>query len=198
VAGPQLEQARRLDQEAGVDVTYVVARAEATGLPAGAFDLVSAGQCWHWFDRPAAAREVIRLLVDGGSVVIAHFDWIPIADNVAAATEQVVLRYSPHWPFARGLGLYPQWLGDLQTAGFTGIETFSFDMAVPYSHEAWVGRVRASAPVAGTLNPEDVRRCSDELAAALHERFADDPLLVPHRVWAVTANSAGPQTADGA
>jgi SAM-dependent methyltransferase len=192
IAQELLEQARRLDREAGVEVHHVEAPAEATGLPAHAFDLVSAGQCWHWFDRPEAAREVARLLLDGGAVVIAHFDWIPIRANVVAATEEVILRYSPSWPFADRAGLYPEWLTDLQTAGFTDIETFSFDLEVPYSHEAWVGRVRASAPVAGTLDPDGVAACSRELTAMLRERFAaDDPLAVPHRTWAVTARAPG-------
>ncbi len=192
IAGPLLEQARRLDRAVGVEIAYVESPAEATGLPDGRFDVVSAGQCWHWFDRPAAAREVARLLVSGGSVVIAHFDWLPIPGNVVAATEQIILRYTPTWPFADRVGLYPQWLVDLQTAGFTGIETFSFDVAVPYRHEAWVGRVRASAPVSGTLDADGVRACSRELAAMLHERFAEDPLAVPHRVWAVTAKTGAP------
>jgi SAM-dependent methyltransferase len=189
IAAALLEQAQRLDREAGVEVTYVEAPAEATGLPGGAFDLVSAGQCWHWFDRPAAAREVARLLVHGGRAVIAHFDWLPIAGNVVAATEQIILHYTPTWPFADRAGLYPQWLVDLQTAGFGGIETFSFDVAVPYTHEAWLGRVRASAPVSGTLDEERVRELSQELAAMLRERFAEDPLSVPHRMWAVTADA---------
>jgi SAM-dependent methyltransferase len=192
IAGPLLEQARRLDREAGVEIAYVEGPAEATGLQDGGFDVVSAGQCWHWFDRPAAAREVARLLVSGGTVVIAHFDWLPIKANVVAATEEIILRYTPSWPFADRAGLYPQWLVDLQAAGFTGIETFSFDVMVSYSHEAWVGRVRASAPIAGALDADGVRACSTELTAMLRERFAEDPLAVPHRVWAVTAQTALP------
>lgn len=105
-------------------------------------------------------------------MVIAHFDWLPIPGNVVAATEEIILRYTPRWPFADRAGLYPQWLVDLQTAGFTGIETFSFDVTVSYSHEAWVGRVRASAPIAGTLDADGVRACSTELTAMLHERPA--------------------------
>jgi SAM-dependent methyltransferase len=191
VAAPLLEQAGRLDREAGVSIRYVAAGAEATGLPSAAFDVVSAGQCWHWFDRPAAAREVARLLVRGGAVVIAHFDWLPIAGNVVAATEEIILRYTPTWPFANRAGLYPQWLTDIQSAGFTHIETFSFDVVVPYPHDAWIGRVRASAPVAGTLAPERVESCSKDLSAMLRSRFPEDPLAVPHRVWAVTARWGG-------
>ncbi len=187
IAAPLLEQARRLDGEHGVEVTYAQAPAEATGLPSAAFELVSAGQCWHWFDRAAAAREVARLLVPDGRALIAHFDWIPIPGNVVAATEEIILRYTPTWPFAGRAGLYPQWLMDLQSAGFSEIETFSFDLDVSYSHEAWVGRVRASAPVSGTLDEDGVVACSRELTAMLRERFAADPLAVPHRLWAVTA-----------
>ncbi|HME02227.1 MAG TPA: class I SAM-dependent methyltransferase [Solirubrobacteraceae bacterium] len=190
IAGPLLEQAQRLDREAGVQVDYVESPAEATGLPSGAFDVASAGQCWHWFDRPAAACEVTRLLANRGAVVIAHFDWLPILDNVVEATEEIILRYTPNWPYADRAGLYPQWLVDLQTAGFIGIETFSFDLMVAYSHEAWVGRVRASAPIAGTLDADGVRSCSRELAAMLRERFPEEPLWVPHRAWAVTAWTA--------
>jgi len=190
IAGPLIEQARRLDREAGVQIDYVERPAEATELPGGAFDVVSAGQCWHWFDRPAAAREVARLLVSGGAAVIAHFDWLPIAGNVVAATEEVILRHNPHWPYADRAGLYPQWLTDLQTAGFLDIETFSFDVMASYSHEAWVGRVRASAPIAGTLGDDAVRACSSELTAMLLESFPEDPLAVPHRVWVVTAKTA--------
>jgi SAM-dependent methyltransferase len=189
IAAPLLEQAIRLDREAGVQIAYVEGPAESTGLPSGEFDVVSAGQCWHWFDRPATAREVARLLVSTGTVVIAHFDWLPIEDNVVEATEEIILRYTPTWPLADRAGLYPQWLVDLQTAGFTGIETFSFDVVVPYSHEAWVGRVRASASIAGTLDADGVRACSQELTAMLHGRFSQDPLAVPHRVWAVTAQA---------
>lgn len=192
IAAPLLKQAVRLDREAGVQIAYVEGPAEATGLPDGAFDVVSAGQCRHWFDRPAAALEVARLLVGAGTAVIAHFDWLPIEGNVVAATEEIILRYTPSWPFADRAGLYPQWLVDLQTAGFTGIETFSFDVTVSYSHEAWVGRVRASAPIAGTLDADGVEACSRELTAMLQERFAEDPIAVPHRVWAVTAQTARP------
>lgn len=179
-----LDQARILDRETGVETSYVNAPAEATGLPDGGFDLVSAGQCWHWFDRSVVAQEANRLLCEGGSIVIAHFDWLPVADNVVAATEELILRYNPDWPFAEGTGVYPRWLTDLREGGFDGIETFSFDVSVAYPQNAWIGRVRASAPIAGTLDPELVRRFSVELEEILEDRYRQDPLAVPHRVWA--------------
>lgn len=187
IAAPLLQQAQQLDEQAGVQVHYLVARAERTGLRAACFDCVMAGQCWHWFDRPRAAAEVRRLLRPGGAVVIAHLDWIPLPGNVVEATEQLIHAYNPAWTMGGGSGLYPAWLSDLALADFVDIETFSFDLSLTYTAEAWRGRIRASAGIAALRSPLDQQRFDSDLAALLARRFPDDPLQVHHRVWAVIA-----------
>ena len=184
-----IDEAQRLDRSAGVRVAYVIATAEATGLGAERFDVVTAGQCWHWFDRPRAAQEARRVLVANGRLVIAHFDWIPLPGNVVEATEQLIQEHNPAWRFAGGSGLYPPWLYDLAVAGFDDLETFSFDSSVAYSHEAWRGRIRASAGVAASLPPDRVGRFDGALRQLLLERFPRDPVEVPHRVFALVARN---------
>ncbi|MGW2278684.1 class I SAM-dependent methyltransferase [Streptomyces sp. NPDC001770] len=186
-AAALLEQARGLDRQAGVEIAYEVATAEDTGLADSSFDVVSAGQCWHWFDAPEAAAEVGRLLRPGGRAVIAHFDWLPLPGNVVAATEELITAYNPAWNLGGGTGLYPRWLTDLATAGFGAIETFSFDLDVPYTPQAWTGRIRASAGVGASLTPERVETFSADLDRILRDRFPGDVLHVPHRTWAVVA-----------
>jgi SAM-dependent methyltransferase len=186
-AAALLDKARLLDARAGVEVRYLVGAAERTGLADDSADVVSAGQCRHWFRPAETTAEVRRLLRPGGSVVIAHVDWLPVSGNVVAATEALILRHNPAWTLAGGTGLYPRRLTDLRLGGFTGIETFSFDLDVPYSHLDWVGRIRASDGVTASLDPAAVGVFSAELTALLADRFPGDPLLVPHRVWAVTA-----------
>jgi SAM-dependent methyltransferase len=181
-----------MDREANVEIDYVEAPAEATGLPDGAFDVVSAGQCWHWFDRPAAANEARRVLRPGGTIVICHFDWLPLPGNVVEATEALILEHNPSWRGAGGFGMYPPWTRDVYEAGFREIQTFSFDIDVPYSHEAWCGRIRASAGVAASLPPEEVARFDEHHATMLKEQFPADPLSVPHRVWALIAEAPNP------
>jgi SAM-dependent methyltransferase len=190
ISGPMLEQARRLSEQDGAAVDYRLGQAEQTGLDSGTADVVAAGQCWHWFDGPAAAREAARILRPQGLAVIAHFDWIPLKGNVVEATEQLILDYNPEWRGAGGHGLYPRWMRDLGEAGFHGLETFSYEVFAPYSHEDWRGRIRASAGVGASLTPEKVADFDRDLSSLLQARFPQPVLHVHHRVWALTGYPA--------
>jgi SAM-dependent methyltransferase len=186
-----IEEARELDRENGVAITYVQARAENTGMPDKSYDVITAGQCWHWFQRDAAASEARRLLRGNGVLLIAHFDWLPLAGSVVEATEALILEHNPHWKFAGGNGIYGRWFADLSTAGFRGLQSLSFDIDQPYGHEAWRGRIRASAGVAASLDAAEVARFDAAHAALLAEKFPADPLRVPHRVFALLGRKAG-------
>ena len=190
-AGPLLVEAQRLDEAAGVSVKYIEAAAEVMGLENQSFDLIVAGQCWHWFDRPKVLQQVKSLLRPGGVLVIAHFDWLPIPGSMVEATEELILRYSPQWELGGGTGLYPHWLPDLAAHGFGAIRTESFDLEVAYRPEDWRGRIRASAGVAASLSSEKVEAFDRELAEILATQFPGSLLRVPHRVWWVTAALGG-------
>jgi SAM-dependent methyltransferase len=184
-------EARRLDAEAGVAMRYLRGRVEDLPFRAPSFDLVCAGQAWHWFERAKAAAEAMRVLRPGGRLVLAHFDWIPLPGNVVEATEQLIMKHNPDWKLGGGLGMYPQWPRDAAIAGFTAIETFTFDVMAPYSHEAWRGRIRASAGVGGQLNAERVAAFDAELATILKEHFPADPMAVHHRTFALVGRAPG-------
>jgi len=184
-----IAEAKRLDCQSKVHVTYVEAKAEATGLNHDTADVVTAGQCWHWFDQRLAISEAIRLLRSGGRLVVANFDWLPLAGNVVDATEDLIMRYNPAWQFSGGVGMYPQYLPVLSEAGLKNLATFSYDMDVPYTPEAWRGRIRASAGIAA-LDGSSVSRFDMELAELLATRFPLSILPIPHRVFAIIADTA--------
>ena len=102
-----------------------------------------------------------------------------------AQTEQMILHYNPNWKMANGVGIYPDWLRDVSEAGFENIETFTFDIKVPYTHEGWRGRIRASAGVGASLPKEKVEEFDRELAELLKSNFPEKILSVPHRSFAL-------------
>lgn len=178
-----MQEGAEIARREGVSVDFREGRAETLVFTDQTFDIVTAGQCWHWFERERAAAEAFRVLKPGGHLVICHFDWLPLRGNVVEATEQLIMEANPAWALAGGTGVYPHWPADMANAGFTGLETRSFDIAQPYSHEAWRGRIRASAGIKASLDAEATARFDEMLASTLRARFPEDPLAVPHRVW---------------
>lgn len=183
-----MHQAEQLDKAIGVQVDYRMAKAENTHLPSASADVVTAGQCWHWFDGAKAAQEVKRILRPNGIVVIAHFDWLPLKGNVVEATEQLILKYNPAWHLGGRTGLYPAWLRHLGEAGFRNIETFSYDEPAIYTPISWRGRIRASAGVGASLPADEVTGFDEELATILEARYPSEKLAIPHRIFVVMAH----------
>lgn len=64
------------------------------------------------------------------------------------------------------------------------------DLDVPCPPAARVGRSRAGAGLAATLDALAVAAFSAELTALLAARYPADPLGIPHRIWAVTAQKS--------
>src|SRR5262245_17882217 len=185
-----LDQSRRLDVDASVSIDYAIGYAESIPLADGVVDMVSAGQCWHWFDGPTAANEISRVTRPNGRVVVAYFSWLPLPGNVVEATEQLIVKHNPNWRFGGGNGVEFSSMPHLYSAGFSGFETFSYDMNVAYSPEAWRGRIRASAGVGASLAPDEVEAFDAEHARLLEEEFPGAVLQAPHRVFAIIGTNA--------
>jgi Methylase involved in ubiquinone/menaquinone biosynthesis len=185
-----LNEAARLDREAATGVTYVKGRAEATGLPEQSFDVVTAGQCWHWFDRAATVTEVGRVLVAGGRLIIAHFDWLPLRGNVVTMTERLIERYNPDWHLGNSSGLYPPWLSDVADGASTASKPSRSTPTSPIPTRRG-GSNPGFGGVGASLPPEAVALFDADLDAELKKGWSYEPLLVPHRVWALKANWPG-------
>jgi hypothetical protein len=136
-----------------------------------------------------AAAQARRVLVPNGRLILAHLDWIPQRGNVVEATERLIERHNPEWKMGGGNGIHAYELADAAAAGFVDIESFSFDLGLEYTHEAWRGRIRASAGVAASLPADAISVFDRELEKLLVHDFPEVVLMVPHRIWSVIAKA---------
>ncbi len=184
-----LAKAREQTEDAAV--SYRVGNAERLRFDDGSFDVVTAGESWHWFKKAKVLRELRHVLRPGGRLAIVSYDWVPLPENVVDATEALIETYNPELARRGGTGLHAEWLQDVRCAGFSHIETFSFDVVLPHSPEAWRGRVRNSAAVQGSMAPGKVERFDERLRSELARRFPGDELRIPFCCWALIASYAG-------
>jgi SAM-dependent methyltransferase len=191
ISADMLEAARRLTTHEGLAIDYVAAPAEATGLADHSFDLVTAGTCWHWFDRPKAAGEAHRLLAADGWLVIAAMDWWIGDNDIIDATIALIEAHNPTFASSGASGLRFAWGDELSQAGFAVIDRFRYRAIVPYSHAGWRGRIRASTGVGASLSPDAIAAFDRDHARLLQERFPEEPLQVPHRISAIVARRTG-------
>lgn len=177
-------EARALDRKAGININYVIGTAEKTGMPDRAFDIVTAGQCLHWFDKEKALREIRRVLRPHGRFIVAYFDWIDRPGNPVDEMYKLRKKYNPEWKNYWPFGFYPQKPGDLAFEGFTSTGSFCYEEDIPYTHIGWRGRIRSYAGIGGSLPRPVVEKFDAEFAQVLNEKFKDDVMLIPHKVWA--------------
>ena len=189
IAPELLEVARQAAVERGLSAHFVEGRAEATGQDDAGFDLVSAGQCWWWFNADKAITEAKRILAPGGRLLICDFSYLPLPGNVAGRTEDLILQHNPGWTKAGWRGVHPEQVQALDRGGFRHVESFSYATDVPFTHAGWRGRIRTCNGVGSTLSPEQVERFDADLAELLAREFPRE-LRVPHRVFATSGIKA--------
>jgi ubiquinone/menaquinone biosynthesis C-methylase UbiE len=188
----QIEAARRRASELQLDVQFVVGRAEETGLADSSLDLVTASQCWGWFDHAAALAEVERMLRPGGLLIVAHYCYLPTHSDIARRSEELVLKYNPTWTMAGWTGVYHKHIEQMQRGSMSLVEQFCYDHVEPFTHEGWRGRIRTCNGVgSGIMSDDQVADFDTELAELLRREFPREPLLVEHRVWATIVRKPG-------
>ncbi len=181
VSKEQIEAAKDLARKDGLSVDFQTAPAEVLPFADGVFDIVTAHQCWLYFDKPKTLAEVARVTKYHGLLVTSHFSWLPREDKIAKASEELILKYNPQWTAADWSGVIPpipQWAVE---AKLTLKGMFYYDEPIPFTREAWRGRIRACRAIGATLSPSEVKAFDHEHEALL-ESLAGPTFTISHRL----------------
>ena len=181
IAPAMIETAAALAKAEGVAIDARVAPAEDTGCADKRYDLVTAFCCWHWFNHTRSAKEVNRILKSGGRLVVGALDFHRAPGNVIELSSTLIKRHNPEWTSDR-LGFRLSWADELPAEMFAIVDRHDELLEIPYSQEAWCGRIRASAGVSASMAPEVVPIFDRAHAEQLRQTYGEADLNVPHRL----------------
>jgi SAM-dependent methyltransferase len=180
IATGQIAEAKRLAQQERLTIDFKVCPAEAPEFPAGSFDVISASQCWLYFDHERTLSEVSQLLAPGGLLVTCHMCWLPRVGSIVAQTERLILKHNPDWSAADWDGVVPILPGWVDSQ--LSLEAmFYYDEEIPFTHESWRGRIRASRGISATLTAQQVSDFDSEHKSLLATSAPED-FRVLHRI----------------
>ena len=154
ISEEQIEQACRLSAEAGMDITYTVASAEEIIFPDNSFDVVTACQCFMYFDRAVVLPKIRNMLKDGGHFCILQMSWLPDESEIADHSEKLVLKYNPAWT-GSGMKRYTLKSTEWFKEHFELANAVTFDLPVTFSRESWHGRIKACRGIGASSLTED-------------------------------------------
>lgn len=161
ISPEQIEQAKRLAETADMQIDFLALPAEELDLPKGSFDVITACQCFWYFDHRKVMPILSDLLREDGRLLILYMAWLPEEDEIAGKSEKMILKYSPSWSGA-GEHRHPVWIPDIAYEYFELEDHEEYDLRVPFTRESWHGRIRASRGIGASLSPEELERWDKE------------------------------------
>lgn len=174
----QIDAAKALAEQAGMNITFFAQSAEDIDYPDNSFDVVTACQCIWYFDHERLMPKLAKLLRPDGRLLLLYMAWLPGEDAIAAASEEVVLRFNPGWTGC-GEARHPMFVPDCAEKYFDIVHKEMYDLQVPFTRESWHGRMRTCRGVGASLSPEALAGWEREHMAML-ERTAPESFTVQH------------------
>ena len=184
ISPEQIGQARILADAAGMKIDFQAVSAEAVDFPAGTFDVITACQCFWYFNHELVMPKLAELLKPDGKLLILYMAWLPFEDKIAGASEDLVLKYSPNWTGA-GETRHPVWIPDIAYDYFEMEEHEEYDLMVPFTKESWHGRMRACRGVGASLSEEELSSWDAEHRALLEEIAPEEFEVLHYASFAV-------------
>lgn len=172
----QIEQAKLLSRD--MDIAYYASATESINFPDNSFDVITACQCFWYFNHEQVMPMLHRLLKDNGRILILYMTWLPFEDKVAGESEKLVLKYSPNWSGAHET-IHPIGIHECYKEKFELVYNEEYKLSVPFTRESWNGRMKSCRGVGASLTQDKLVKWEREHIELL-ERIAPDKFEVLH------------------
>ena len=178
ISPEQIAQAKNMAEAEHMKIDFLPVSTEEIDFPDSSFDVITACQCFWYFDHEKVMPKLAELLKPGGKLLILYMAWLPSEDLIAKESEKLILKYSPDWS---GAGEYsrPVWIPDVAYKYFDMEDHEEDNLRVPFTRESWHGRIKASRGVGASLSDDELKRWDIEHRELLG-RIAPEKFEVLH------------------
>lgn len=180
ISSMQITQAKRMAKENDQKILFLTMAAEAIDFPDNSFDVITACQCFWYFDYNKLIPKLTRMLKKDGRLLLLYMAWLPDEDKIAGLSEKLVLKYSPNWSGARETK-HPISVPECVYETFTATYHEEYDVDIPFTKVSWNGRMKACRGIGASLTPPEITKWEREHQLLLNE-IPPDNFSIKHYV----------------
>lgn len=164
----QIKQAVELTQKSNLSIEYLCSSAERASFESQSFDVVTACQCFSYFDHDKLAPKLRDWLKPDGKFVALYMAWLPYEDVIAGKSEELILKYNPLWT---GCGEKRRLIDipDVYLKYFDIRSQEVFDASVVFTKDGWRGRIKTCRGIEASLSKSQIASFDRE-----HKVLLDD------------------------
>lgn len=154
-ASAMLEQLTTVAIESHIgNIRVVEAPGEETTLPSGSIDLAIMAQSFHWMDKPAALREMHRIIQDNKMLVIMWNQVQNTSDEYYREIVSVIKEYNSNYRGGSDI-ISADFQPSIEASDrFGPVERFTFPFTLHYSAESYIGFLLSKSYI-GVGIPQD-------------------------------------------
>ena len=172
----QIEKAKELS--AGMDIDYLAVPSEEIDFPDNSFDVITACQCFWYFDHETLMPKLYRMLKADGAILVLYMAWLPFEDSIAGESERLVLRYNPSWTGA-GETVHPILIPGCYDKHFSLSYHEEYRLRVTFTRESWNGRMKACRGIGASLSEKEISLWENE-SMELLSKIAPESFEIQH------------------
>lgn len=174
----QIAQAKRMADQMQQNIKYLTVATENIDFPDNTFDVITACQCFWYFEHEKVMPKLSKILNTHGKLLILYMAWLPFEDKIAGASEELVLKYSPDWSGARETKK-PISIPNVVYDYFDVVGHEEYNAMVSFTRESWHGRLRACRGVGASLSNKELESWDKEHRELL-EKIAPEEFEILH------------------
>lgn len=172
ISKAQIEQAKKLSTEWN-NISYQVTAAERLQCEVGSFDVITACQCFWYFDPKVIVPQIKRLLKKNGMFLKLYMGYEK-SDEIAATSWNIAKKINTNWKPGSARK-------DLEIHYFDNPHVEKLEVSIPFTRESWHGRMLASRGVMASMDEGMLGQFQEEHLAFLEQM--PEQFEVKHEVY---------------